>query len=222
MCMHTAIFTGGKQAPIPVIISFVHRIQVDTIIAADSGLQTVYDARLTPDYIIGDFDSLETPTLLQHYSRQCIKKYPCDKDFTDTELAMNIADSLGKETIIFGAGGTERLDHLLYFLSIFRKPNPPSLWVHDTGVCFCIGTGAAQNSLKLIMPAGTLVSVFSVDQNPASSATSTNLHWNISGVRWDRESSISNRADSENIEISVQKGRFLVTVQGHDVLLDFR
>ena len=59
----------------------------DLVIALDGGLLFCAENDITPDYIIGDFDSLpiENQTLLERYPQDCIRRLPCEKD--DTESA---------------------------------------------------------------------------------------------------------------------------------------
>ncbi len=77
----------------------------DIIIAADKGLLNVQKFGLTPDLIVGDFDSLEyTP------QGENVIKHPVMKDETDLILAINTALRRGyKNFKIFGCIGG-RLD----------------------------------------------------------------------------------------------------------------
>ncbi len=82
--------------------------ETDLVIAADGGLKWVNDIGITPDYIVGDFDSLPyTPT------GSNVIKHPVMKDETDTILAIDIGFSKGyNEFIIYGCLGG-RLDHTI-------------------------------------------------------------------------------------------------------------
>lgn len=80
----------------------------DLVIAADMGLNNLKKLNITPDYIIGDFDSLgyipeEKNTIV----------YPIEKDDTDTLLAVKFAFEKGYKSFrIFGGIGG-RLDHTI-------------------------------------------------------------------------------------------------------------
>ncbi len=80
----------------------------DFVIAADGGYRYLQSANITPDIIIGDFDSLgETPC-----EDNVIKLNPV-KDITDMNAAVDIGIEKGfDEFIIYGATGG-RLDHSL-------------------------------------------------------------------------------------------------------------
>lgn len=86
----------------------------DCILCADGGANYAYSLQLVPDCIIGDMDSivgevrdyfggLEVP----------IKKYPRQKDFTDTQLALSEAEARGADEIILLGSLGKRLDHSL-------------------------------------------------------------------------------------------------------------
>jgi thiamine pyrophosphokinase len=86
----------------------------DYIICADGGAKYAYNFGCTPDYVIGDFDSLE-PEILDFYIKQDIEvvKYPKEKDYTDTELCIKRAIEIGSTEICILAGVGDRIDHTL-------------------------------------------------------------------------------------------------------------
>jgi len=85
------------------------------IIGVDKAVQTLLERNIIPDYMIGDFDSIDPiffDKIKQEYSEK-IKKSPAVKDETDTELALRTAISLNpSQIVILGAIGT-RLDHVI-------------------------------------------------------------------------------------------------------------
>lgn len=84
------------------------------LIACDGGARHLSGAGLKPDVLIGDMDSLSPERLAEH-ERQGIKilRYPADKDYTDTALALDYALELHPKSIdIWGALGG-RIDHAL-------------------------------------------------------------------------------------------------------------
>lgn len=94
----------------------------DYIICADNGLRHAMHLNLTPDCIVGDFDSTDTE-LIRQYEAQGIKihKYPQAKDETDTEIALNEAIRLKANRVdIFGGLGT-RFDHTLANVHLLYK-----------------------------------------------------------------------------------------------------
>lgn len=79
----------------------------DLIIAADAGYLNVRRAGLTPDIIIGDFDSSEKPD-----TDTPIETFPVLKDDTDTMLAIKYGFENGYDRFeIYGGLGGDRTDH---------------------------------------------------------------------------------------------------------------
>jgi thiamine pyrophosphokinase len=98
------------------------------IICCDGGARHLQELGLKPDIIIGDMDSIE-PAQLKSYSTQGVKiiKYPTEKDFTDTELALDYAMGLEPTAVyIWGALGG-RLDHTLANVFLLIKGKKASI-----------------------------------------------------------------------------------------------
>jgi thiamine pyrophosphokinase len=86
----------------------------DVLIAADGGARLCRQLGLAPSILIGDFDSLDEDDLAYYQSAGTeIIRHPRRKDFTDLELALRHAHSLGvKEALVFAALG-KRWDQTL-------------------------------------------------------------------------------------------------------------
>lgn len=86
----------------------------DYVIAADKGLMYADKLNCRVDYILGDYDSVQ-PEILEKYRKENVEliTFPCEKDYTDTHLAIKTAIEKGAKKIsIIGATGT-RLDHTM-------------------------------------------------------------------------------------------------------------
>lgn len=111
--MSTLIVTGGN-----VNTEFLKKIleenKFETIIAADKGLEALNKINVMPNYIIGDFDSVNKTTLNQYENKNIEITYlKTEKDFTDTHMAIKLAiEKRAKHITIIGATGT-RMDHTL-------------------------------------------------------------------------------------------------------------
>ncbi len=87
----------------------------EVIMAADRGMEFLYRAKILPDIIVGDFDSVDEEILDYFRGQQQIDicARPAEKDDTDTECAIREAIARGANDItIIGATGT-RIDHML-------------------------------------------------------------------------------------------------------------
>ena len=85
----------------------------DWIIAADAGYLHCLNAGITPDLLIGDFDSMpDIPFLKSVPHMPEMERVPVEKDDTDTMLAVKNGLSNGcKEFYIYGGTGGNRPDH---------------------------------------------------------------------------------------------------------------
>ncbi len=94
----------------------------DLLIAADGGVRTLLARSLTPDMVIGDFDSLGYPPM----ALQPIV-LPCEKDDTDMLSALRLGLERGCDTFLLYGGTGGREDHtianiqLLYYLASLKK-----------------------------------------------------------------------------------------------------
>ncbi len=92
------IFGSAEMEDIPVISAEAG----DVFLSADGGLRHMRRLGLTPDYLIGDFDSLEgeLPEEIP------VERYPSEKDDTDTALAVKKGLTLGCEAFyLYGCLG---------------------------------------------------------------------------------------------------------------------
>lgn len=84
------------------------------LVACDGGARHLTALGLQPDVLIGDMDSVDAGEFAA-YERRGVKiiRHPADKDFTDTQLALDYALSLKPRAVeIWGAQGG-RIDHTL-------------------------------------------------------------------------------------------------------------
>jgi thiamine pyrophosphokinase len=120
--LRAVIFANGELNDSGGIIRWI--AQDDLLITADGGSRHCLTLKLTPDIIIGDFDSL-APELLQAFERQGSQtiQHPARKDFTDLELALRYACERGVDDIlVFGALGA-RWDQTLANLLLPAHPD---------------------------------------------------------------------------------------------------
>ena len=95
----------------------------EVIIAADRGMDFLYEHKITPDIIVGDFDSVKNEALsyFKEKGMSDIHVLNPEKDDTDSECALQIALDHGADhIIIIGATGT-RIDHVLGNISLLGK-----------------------------------------------------------------------------------------------------
>lgn len=94
------------------------------IFCADGGANLCYELKLIPNEIWGDLDSIDK-NILKFYEEKnvTIKKFPKDKDFTDSELILNhIKEKSYDKIYCIGALGGD-IDHELTNINLMFKYN---------------------------------------------------------------------------------------------------
>lgn len=113
--MKQALIVTGGSMDASFGYSYIRRHPFDILAAVDSGMQFFYDAKMKPDWIIGDFDSAD-PDVLAYFEQMdgisWIRLVP-EKDDTDTEAAIRKVMELGCGRIHLLGGTGSRLDHML-------------------------------------------------------------------------------------------------------------
>lgn len=97
--------------------------QAEITIAADSGALFLLRHGMAPDYAVGDFDSVssEDKQWIAAKSRSFQACDPVDKNYTDTELAFQLALELQPSRLVLvGVTGT-RFDHTLANVHLLAK-----------------------------------------------------------------------------------------------------
>ena len=176
----------------------------DYIIAADGGLAHASRLGLTPNKILGDFDSLG-------YAPEGAAVFPVEKDDTDAMLAIRRGLSLGyREFILYGSLDGPRLDHTIANFQTLQ-------FLCDHGA---FGSLAGNEYLVTVVKNGTLrfpagcegtVSVFCLGAD-AEGVTLKGLYYPL-----DRGTltagfplGVSNHFTGAEAEITVEKGSLLV------------
>jgi len=179
----------------------------DILVAADSGLILCEDAGLTPDWVLGDMDSLDDLGRLEKYPADRVLRFPAEKDFTDTELALQFLAEKGCSQRWLAGGGGGKLDHLFAIRSIFERDTPPDRWFPGKEEIRFLEEGRA---LIAAVPPRSVVSVFPLGAGPWK-AESSGLKWPINDLVWERGSAwISNIATEGPFEVRAVKGRLMI------------
>lgn len=93
----------------------------DYVIAADGGIKALIQHGLTPDLIVGDFDSAPKTEWSERFDKTPVVTFPKEKDYTDTELAILEALKRPQETICILGGTGSRLDHTLANMMLLQR-----------------------------------------------------------------------------------------------------
>ena len=106
------IITGGT-IDLDFAGSFLEHERFDKVIAVDAGLERAAALGLTPDMIVGDFDTVKPEVLEKFRQMEHIvwDVHQPEKDETDTELALRKAQAIGSDEIA-GFGDIDRTGYL--------------------------------------------------------------------------------------------------------------
>ena len=178
--------------------------QDDYILAADGGLAHLGKLGLTPDGIIGDFDSLG-------YIPQGAQVFPVEKDDTDSMLAVRKGLQLGyREFILYGALDGPQLDHTIANLQTLLFLEDHGARGTLVGLDYLVTT--VQNGvLTLPLAQEGIVSVFCLGQ-PAEGVTIRGLQYELENGTLESgfPLGVSNHFIGKAASISVEKGVLLV------------
>lgn len=118
--MKVIIICGGKA---PSMELLQEEIKDNTIvICADSGANYLINYKITPHYLVGDFDSINPETLEYFKTKNVIiETYPVEKDDTDSELALKKALELGATEVVFLGCIGSRIDHVYGNIGLLKR-----------------------------------------------------------------------------------------------------
>lgn len=165
--MKTHIFANGEfTAP----INPLHIREDDLVIAADGGSRHCKALDIQPRILIGDLDSTD-PDLVDQWRREGVEiiQHPEDKDQTDLELAILLAQDRGADKIVvYGAIGG-RLDMTIGNLFLLAHPEltTPTTLINGAEEVHLLHSG---DLLTLVGDPGDIVSL--VPGQPGNSVVS--------------------------------------------------
>ena len=174
------------------------------VIAADGGLRHTQSLNITPNAVLGDFDSLG-------FFPEGANVFPVEKDDTDAMLAVRLGLRRGcDEFLLYGSLDGPRLDHTVAHFQTLQ-------YLADHGaVGYLIGNTTMVTVVKngkITFPAGCsgTVSVFCMGKD-AEGVTETGLFYGIEdGVFTSGfPLGVSNHFTGKKAEISVKNGSLLV------------
>lgn len=211
--MKCLIIAGSPEFDIE-LIKEQSRIN-DLIICADRGYSHALRAGITPDIVIGDFDSC-TDVVSGDFE---IIKLDTDKDFTDTLICADKALEKGcKEiTILSAVGG--RLDHTLanlYLLSYIAEKG-------GRGVLL-----SPKERIELLTEGTNVLSGYNTLTFSLFPFGCESVTLSISGARYELENyrlksrlpvGVSNIFDSDSCEIKIMSGSALIIINQNNEFL---
>jgi thiamine pyrophosphokinase len=122
VCQKIIIVSGGCPIDPVFFQKIIDEAEKRQIICCDGGARHLLNMGIKPDIIIGDMDSIDSAQLKIFYKQKIkILKYPANKDFTDTELALDYALSSEPLKILICCALGGRIDHTLANIFLLLK-----------------------------------------------------------------------------------------------------
>jgi thiamine pyrophosphokinase len=181
----------------------------DYLVAVDGGLQYITKFNLVPNLIIGDMDSAN-PDDMQKYQSQGveIRQYPQEKDETDLELALQIAQGLQPKTVWVLAALGNRLDQTL--ANIFLLTSPKLIECDIRLVDGHQEVFMITKAKTLMGKIGDRVSLLPLN-GPVIGVQTENLYYPLKGETLypDQSRGISNLMTSPQAKVSLRQGLLL-------------
>ena len=176
----------------------------DFILAADGGLIHLEKLGITPNEILGDFDSLG-------YYPEGANVFPVEKDDTDAMLAVKRGLSLGfREFILYGSLDGPRLDHTVANFQTLSWLCEQGAWGYLVGRDYLV-TVVKNGTIRF--PAGCEGTVSVFCQGPdAAGVTLRGLYYPLENGNLTAAFplGVSNHFTGEEAAISVKNGSLLV------------
>lgn len=198
------IFIGGDP-PHENSLSFAEPNAL--VIAADSGWEHAIASHRVPHVLIGDMDSISQQHLADARSRDVdIIEHPTDKDHTDTELALQFAESLKCENIHVIAGGGDRFDHVLSMIHSLVAFSENATVTAHMGQSF-VRIVTPREKVTLQVRENDTVSLIPLGGH-AKGVTTSGLKWNLSRstLRAFASRGVSNVAHSTEVTVALRTG----------------
>ena len=176
----------------------------DFVIAADGGLSHAEKFRISPDEILGDFDSLG-------YTPADARVFPVEKDDTDAMLAVKRGLSLGfREFLLYGSLDGPRLDHTVANFQTLQYLCDQGAWGYLLGNRYIV-TVVKDGTLRFPAGARGTVSVFCLGRD-ARGVTLEGLYYPLEKgtLTAGFPLGVSNHFTGAGAVIRVEKGSLLV------------
>lgn len=203
--MNTALIISGGEYD-----SSLPTIKYDYVIACDKGYKYALSLGITPDIVIGDFDSMPSSDISSNIP---VLTHPVRKDDTDTMLAIKHALKHGYSNIHIICGLGNRLDH--------TYANIQSMHYVATHGGMC-EMSSSREYLRTIIPSDGLVRINALDGFSLSlfALTDNVREVSINGTAYDCVTDLNNHFPlglgnhfvSNYAEISIKEGALLVVL----------
>lgn len=214
------IVTGGPLQPeaAAVIKSLTGSDEDTVIIACDSGTDFLASHGIIPDMVVGDMDSISDKGLEFIKDNNIFtEKYPVEKDWTDTEIALE--KSMDNDVVLI-CPVTGRIDHVMANLGLVLKLKSQGKSISITdGITYCYPLYGEDTATADVTPykGHAAVSLIPCDfSNPVTGVTTEGLYYPLedADLNFGSSFSFSNKPleNASFIRVSIRSGLLLLVV----------
>ncbi len=177
----------------------------DFVIAADAGYRVLQSWNITPDLVVGDFDSFGSVPNFAH-----IIRHPVEKDDTDMALAVQEGAARGYRKFLIYGGTGGRMDHTMANWQLLSNMASKGLQGYLIGSGYAAAVLCNERLCLAAMPQGT-ISVFCMGDS-AKGVSIAGLKYCVENVTLtgDVPLGVSNAFVGHEAMIEVKEGRLLV------------
>lgn len=194
--------TGGRAPEAEWLTNVANK---RTIWCIDHGIDCCYSANLLPQRLIGDGDSAANACWNWAQENQVrIEKFPPEKDYTDTQLALDMANSENAMIILTGAFGG-RFDHAFSTAFTFAHSQLKGIMADEKEAMLFIRDGESVSLNFSSSPKA--ISLLSFTQF-AKGVNIDNVKWPLKNkdLQQGFPYSVSNEATKNPVHISIANG----------------
>ncbi len=201
--------SGGRPPSREFFLEIANRRKIFCI---DKGIELCKACEIVPNVLIGDFDSANKNSVEWALHKNIfIEKYPVDKDFTDTQLALSRANEIFGEhvAILTGCFGGGRFDHLYSTIFSCAAAKNKIFLADEREIIFYLRVGEFVDVKFFKKPLA--VSLLPITSTCAGVSTK-NLHWELKNATLTQNfpNATSNRADDNKISVKIDRGTLAI------------
>jgi thiamine pyrophosphokinase len=204
--MKKCIILANGKSPAKATINYLHLAGYRDLICADGGANSAKKLGITPDYIIGDLDSVKNEILSYFRNKSIIIQLKRQND-TDVEKCLKFAiKKKYDEVILLGAIG-DRLDHSFCNLGIIIK------FFSQIKIRIISGKSIltpymGKEELKTVK--GETISLYGFDEKTKITSNGLKYQLKKSSLPIGKRESTSNVAVKESIQLKIDGGIIFV------------
>jgi thiamine pyrophosphokinase len=217
--MKKCIVLANGKPPHKSVIEYLKKKDYSTLICADGGANSTRKLKITPDFIIGDFDSISETTLYKFKLSSKIIQIKRQND-TDVEKCLKFAiQKKFDEAVLLGVTGN-RLDHTFCNLGIVLKFfNRIKLRIIAENSILTPYTG----NIELKTHPNETISLYGFDKKTKLNASGLKYPLKNVSLPFGKKESTSNMALSNSLHIKVKGGLIFIirdyqTIKKYDLL----